>query len=1571
MTTTPVLNLTLMAPNMAQKEVVFNEAIVAFDALFRGSVISASLTADPASPALGDCYVIAHPATGLWSGNDYAIAFYYNGWQFITPPLQIQLYDVATSEFIRYEGSSLHWVSIPATTVAVLADLTDVTGTGSATNGQVLTWNSGASKWEPATATFTASLASLTDVNVTEGSGINGYYLTWNNSTSKWVATALPSIPTLAMSFSDIHSSGATTGEVAVFDSTIPGIKFVAQSSLSVPTTIPSLSDAGDVSYAGLTTGNSLIWNGAAWAPSSVTATYSFAAMTDGPGSFTGHANEFLVVNSIETALAYVSLSTLLASVDIKLQSLDDVPGSIGSPGQVLAVNTGASGFVYITPSTGVVTLAALNDVTVSEGSGIDGYVFYWNNSASKWEAENPVLLSVAHNYLGINTQTADYTLVLADASKLVAMNLSSANTATVPLNSAVAFPIDTVIDVVQSGTGVTTLVATSGVTLNAPGGTLALSGRYAKASLVKVATDTWDVVISGVGGGVPLAVLNGGTSVETNAVSLNFVNATSITTSAGAVTITLPTGGGGGGGSGTLAGDSDVAIASPATGQALIYNGTDWTNASLSAVTAGFTDLTFGSSSSVFGSTFYASTQTFTVGAKERLEIRAYIARTGADDVNLIISTDGVTGYGMRSQGSDGNQIFYEQHSGGSSAITTSGATTIYEGFVKLELTANVTAASNAVLTGQIEAFVLQPTQETAHDLTAGPITIYIASDDVAACVVQARIVTAANAFPVTIDNSGTAAGWTELTFTGSSGTYLGNTTSYASDQGFTISAGDTFEIEVWQHQLTGTDVYAGISADGGTTGYEWGTNSSGVSLIAHVGVSSIWTQGSTSFSGWHYSKVTIDVVATNNVTLRANIDEAVSEARNDTGVDLIGLCNIYAKTDDPTKLIARVRRVTVSNAFAGGGGGGSALTIKDNGTSIETATTSINFVNATSITDTSGAVTVTLPTGGGSALAISNNGTSVDTAAATLNFVGAASITTSSHDVTVTLPSGGVGGASAIHRYWRMRLVELTAGEAGWGACLIAYKDAAGTVLSTGGTPSSSVADSGGWSMAEGFDGGSSSGHGWYSGTSVGMGSYLAYEFVAPVAVSTVEFAPLTTYDWSMPPQFAVDYSDDGERWHEATVFTTAAGADNVVQTFTVEFVGGGALLVAPYYEMGPFAPPDPAWFTSAPGDGAVTIAMNDLPNQGMQITQNGASGNSVAGAFKAVPSGSSWAVTARIVMTELLGNYPSYGLMIMDTAGKAETFVVQSVTGQIHYGHARWNSNTSFNSNELDFSATADRCPPWVRIRYDGTNFYLGLSADGVGWMERTVSATAFLGTLAYVGIISTGYSNDSTFTSTPQSSVLCTYYDDPDHPAVNQLKTTALALEGLGNTTSGIPNDGDTMVYHASTGKWARKPTDGWKKLTFSGSSATLFSTPDVFTSDQTFALSAGDHIEIEFYVHKTSSQNGVVFLSADGTTGYVWGNLSSGSNILSGIGQSSPASQGNQSYTGTHHYTVEIEVLSTSAFESLVFLDGWASGTYGFTSIDLVGSTVALYVATDDITKTSGRYRIVNAATIFG
>ena len=100
--------------------------------------------------------------------------------------------------------------------------------------------------------------------------------------------------------------------------------------------------------------------------------------------------------------------------------------------------------------------------------------------------------LGFASALITTNRQTASYTLVLADANKLVELNVATANTLTIPLNSSVAFPIGTQILVSQYGAGACTITATSGVNVRSEGSKLKTNGQYSGATLIKIASDEW-----------------------------------------------------------------------------------------------------------------------------------------------------------------------------------------------------------------------------------------------------------------------------------------------------------------------------------------------------------------------------------------------------------------------------------------------------------------------------------------------------------------------------------------------------------------------------------------------------------------------------------------------------------------------------------------------------------------------------------------------------------------------------------------------------------------------------------------------------------------------------------------------------------------------------------------------------------------------------------------------------------------------------------------------------------------------------------------------------------------------
>ena len=161
----------------------------------------------------------------------------------------------------------------------------------------------------------------------------------------------------------------------------------------------------------------------------------------------------------------------------------------------------GTSGTVTVTNSMAT-AIDAKGDLVVGTGAdtfakltvGANGTTLVADSGAATglaYSAGIPVVL---------NAQTATYTVVLGDAYKLVTMSVATANDFQIPTNANVAFPVGTVINVIQIGAGQTTIKAvTSGTTTISSTGATAtapkLRAQFSAASCIKVATDTWYVV--------------------------------------------------------------------------------------------------------------------------------------------------------------------------------------------------------------------------------------------------------------------------------------------------------------------------------------------------------------------------------------------------------------------------------------------------------------------------------------------------------------------------------------------------------------------------------------------------------------------------------------------------------------------------------------------------------------------------------------------------------------------------------------------------------------------------------------------------------------------------------------------------------------------------------------------------------------------------------------------------------------------------------------------------------------------------------------------------------------------
>lgn len=96
-----------LVPGQTQKEWFHNEALQRIDMLLCPVVESAALTAPPASPAAGTCYVVASGGTGDWAGKDGMLAGLSDGgWRFIAPVEGMRIVDRASGQPIEYRNGA-------------------------------------------------------------------------------------------------------------------------------------------------------------------------------------------------------------------------------------------------------------------------------------------------------------------------------------------------------------------------------------------------------------------------------------------------------------------------------------------------------------------------------------------------------------------------------------------------------------------------------------------------------------------------------------------------------------------------------------------------------------------------------------------------------------------------------------------------------------------------------------------------------------------------------------------------------------------------------------------------------------------------------------------------------------------------------------------------------------------------------------------------------------------------------------------------------------------------------------------------------------------------------------------------------------------------------------------------------------------------------------------------------------------------------------------------------------------------------------------------------------------------
>ena len=192
--------------------------------------------------------------------------------------------------------------------------------------------------------------------------------------------------------------------------------------------------------------------------------------------------SSFLPANSGNPSL--IKLTGLFSpSAGISNISVLDIQYTINQLGTATGVTRG----LHIRP-----VLTAANEWRSIQWDNSTGWGLFGVGTADNFLGGGLLINGVLRETITTNRQTASYTLALADRGKLVEMNVATANNLTVPLDSAIAFPVGTKIDISQYGAGQTTVVATGGVTIRSAGGALKLAAQYSGGSLVKIATNEW-----------------------------------------------------------------------------------------------------------------------------------------------------------------------------------------------------------------------------------------------------------------------------------------------------------------------------------------------------------------------------------------------------------------------------------------------------------------------------------------------------------------------------------------------------------------------------------------------------------------------------------------------------------------------------------------------------------------------------------------------------------------------------------------------------------------------------------------------------------------------------------------------------------------------------------------------------------------------------------------------------------------------------------------------------------------------------------------------------------------------
>ena len=180
------------------------------------------------------------------------------------------------------------------------------------------------------------------------------------------------------------------------------------------------------------------------------------------------------------------------------------LPSYTSNGSKVLALNSGASDVEWVTAATGNVTLTGTETLTnkTLTSPTLTTPVLGTPTSGTLSNCTVDGTDAVGFRNVPQNSQSAAYTLVLADSGKHIFHPSGDANarTYTIPANSSVAYPVGTAITFINMTAEVVTIaITTDTMYLSAAGTTGSRTlAQYGSATAIKMTSTTW--LISGSG---------------------------------------------------------------------------------------------------------------------------------------------------------------------------------------------------------------------------------------------------------------------------------------------------------------------------------------------------------------------------------------------------------------------------------------------------------------------------------------------------------------------------------------------------------------------------------------------------------------------------------------------------------------------------------------------------------------------------------------------------------------------------------------------------------------------------------------------------------------------------------------------------------------------------------------------------------------------------------------------------------------------------------------------------------------------------------------------------------------